>query len=116
MALPTPESLVADLAAFVEWDAQDPNLVRAANAAAALVRARVTGNEAHPERVDAIPEPIGLEACLAVGAELFYRRTARHGLVNLGGDEAPAPARIGKDPMALAWPILGPFLGMGVGG
>ena len=114
--LPTAAQLTEPLGAFVEWPADDPNLVRAAATAAALVLGKVTGNGANPAAADAIPDAIGMEACLAVGSELFYRRTARHGMVNLGGEEGLAPARIGKDPMALAWPLLQPFLGLGIGG
>jgi len=116
MPLPTAAELVTQLAEYVEWDATDPNLVRAAATAVALVGGRVTGNGANPTAGDAIPDAIGMEACVAAAAELFYRRTARHGLVNLGGEEGTAPARIAKDPMALAWPLLSPFVGLGVGG
>lgn len=121
MGLPADGAALVDaLAAFVEWDPLDTNLTGAAAEAVALVRARVRNGARDTAQADvweaSIPDSIGARACTEVAAELFYRRSARHGLVNLGGEDGMAPARIGRDPMALAWPLLLPFLGMGVGG
>ena len=60
----------------------------------------------------AVPTVIVERATLEVGADLYYRRTARNGIVSFGGEDMPAPEpmRISRDPMAAAYPILRPFL------
>ncbi|GGF30169.1 hypothetical protein GCM10010922_01390 [Microbacterium sorbitolivorans] len=60
-----------------------------------------------------VPEVIRSRAVLEVGADLFYRRAARNGVVQFGsGVEAASVVRINRDPMTQAYPLLAPYLPM----
>ena len=114
MPLPTAAALVPLLAEHVEWDQADAHLTSAAAEAVSLVTGKVTAAGRAPDRAEAIPADIGIRACLEVGADLFYRRTARHGIAGLNGADG-MPMRIQRDPLAAALPILAPWLGWGIG-
>ncbi|MGX9346381.1 hypothetical protein [Microbacterium sp. KNMS] len=61
-----------------------------------------------------VPQTVIDRAVLEVGADLFYRKAARNGVVNFGnGMEGAAVLRINRDPMSQAYAILGPYLPMG---
>ena len=57
-----------------------------------------------------VPDAILDRATLEVSADLFYRRSAPHGIVNTaysGGEGMSSePIRISRDPMAAARPLL----------
>ena len=54
-----------------------------------------------------IPTPVRDRAYIEVGADLFHRRNAPHGISNqFDIHEGGNPLRIQRDPMAPAYPIL----------
>lgn len=55
-----------------------------------------------------LPAVIKARAVLEVGAELFYRKDARLGMVGLD-TEAGTPLRIARDPMRAAYDLLAPY-------
>lgn len=61
-----------------------------------------------------IPAVVKELATLEVGADLFYRRSARNGVASFDGPEMQAPVRIARDPMRAADEILRPYLGPGI--
>lgn len=56
-----------------------------------------------------VPTSVIARAVLEVGADLFYRKASRNGVVGFDGPD-PQPFRLNRDPMAAAYPILRPFL------
>ncbi|MDJ1115341.1 hypothetical protein [Microbacterium dauci] len=60
-----------------------------------------------------VPAPVVARAILEVGADLYYRKASRNGVVELGGVEAQ-PFRINRDPMTAAYPLLRRYLVMGL--
>lgn len=86
-------------------------LVAASTAEATAMVNRHIGGSANPHEV---PSEILARAILEVGADLYYRKAARNGVVTFGnGLEAANVVRINRDPMTQAYPILAPFLPMG---
>lgn len=72
----------------------------------------IGSTEAAPNPFE-VPTEAVERAVLEVGADLFYRKTTRNGIVSFGGGEgmpSPEPFRLNRDPMAAAYPILRPFL------
>jgi hypothetical protein len=58
-----------------------------------------------------VPDEAKARAILEVGADLFYRKNSRNGIVSYeSGMPAPEPVRLQRDPMTAAYPILRPFL------
>lgn len=55
-----------------------------------------------------LPPSIKARAVLEVGAELYYRRSARLGIAGLDSEET-APIRISRDPMRAAYDLLRPY-------
>ena len=60
---------------------------------------------------DTVPDLILQRAYVEVGADLYWRRGVRNGIVGLQGDGSPM--RISRDPMMTAESILRPFLSPG---
>ena len=56
-----------------------------------------------------IPPSIKARAILEVGADLFYRRTARNGVAGLDSPDGGA-VRIARDPMKAAYDTLAPYV------
>lgn len=56
-----------------------------------------------------VPEEVVNRAILEVGADLYYRRASRNGIVGLDGIE-PQPMRLSRDPMSAAYALLRPYL------
>lgn len=107
MGLPTVEQLTGAIAAQVEAD--DVEVAGPAAQALALV-GQLVG-----DRAAELPDPIGLQACVDVGAELHYRRKIRHGIVQLGDPEGGVQAvKVNRDPAAVAHPLLRPWIGPGI--
>lgn len=60
-----------------------------------------------------VPAVIVSRCILEVGADLYYRKSSRNGIVEFGGgDGMPSiePVRLNRDPMAAAYAIVRPFL------
>lgn len=111
MSTPAPEPLDVALEWYVKANAStEPELVTFAAAcheeASELVERHIG--------TATVPEAIMARAVLEVGADLFYRRAARNGVVNFGnGVEAASVVRINRDPMTQAYPLLSPYVGLG---
>jgi hypothetical protein len=60
-----------------------------------------------------VPAVIVRRATLEVGAELFARRSAPSGISQFQ-DATGGSIRLARDPMTGAYPILTPFVGMGI--
>lgn len=60
-----------------------------------------------------VPPVIVARAVLEVGADLYYRKASRNGVVGLDGVE-PQPFRLNRDPMAAAYPLLRRYLVTGI--
>lgn len=52
-----------------------------------------------------VPAKVLARAILEVGADLYYRKASRNGVVGLDGVD-PQPFRLNRDPMAAAYPLL----------
>jgi len=62
---------------------------------------------------DNVPHDVHNQAILIVSSELFHRRSAPNGIAQFASMDGQ-PVRMGKDPMAAAYPLLLPFLGYAV--
>lgn len=60
-----------------------------------------------------VPESVVARAVLEVGADLYYRKASKNGVVTLGGVE-PQLFRLNRDPMTAAYPLLRPYLVIGI--
>ena len=60
-----------------------------------------------------VPELVVDRAVLEVGADLYYRKASRNGVVGLDGVDSQ-PFRLNRDPMAAAYPVLRPYLVTGL--
>ena len=60
-----------------------------------------------------VPAGVVARAVLEVGADLYYRKASRNGVVQLGGVD-PQLFRLNRDPMAAAYPLLRRYLVMGL--
>lgn len=59
--------------------------------------------------------PVVLDQCyLLTGAESFQRRQSPGGVTQFS-DGTANPVRLAKDPMTPAYPLLVPFVGLGIG-
>lgn len=95
------------LAAHVEDDPQDVTVIRAAAVAVEAIDNLIgTGT---------VPPDVRIEAILRVGSSVYYRRTARNGIVSFGesGGEV-TPMRVSKDDLSEARTLLRNWLGMGI--
>jgi len=78
--------------------------------ATGLVGGFVGGLDSNPFGV---PVAILEMAVLEVGADVYYRKASRNGVVGLDGVD-PQPFRLNRDPMAAAYPLLRRFLVVGI--
>lgn len=101
--MPDPD-FAALLGAHVEDDDADPTVVRAASVAEAAVD-RLIGEST------TVPDDVRTEAVLRVGSSIYYRRTARNGIVAFGevGGETQ-PMRVSRDDLAEARVLLANWL------
>lgn len=60
-----------------------------------------------------VPENVVARAVLEVGADLYYRKASRNGIVGLEGID-PQPMRLNRDPLVAAYPFLRPYLVFGL--
>jgi len=62
-----------------------------------------------------VPAAILNRAKIEVGAELYYRRSAPNGIKQFATPEGGGTAvRVARDPMLAAYPILAPYVGLGL--
>jgi hypothetical protein len=61
-----------------------------------------------------VPEPVLKQATLKAAAELFHQRSAPQGIAQFA-DQTGAPVRTARDPLVGAYPLLRPFVGLGIG-
>lgn len=102
-----PAGVSTTLAQYVKAAERDAAFVAQCEArAAALVAQRVAGATVPAEILDL--------ARLEVGADLFWRRSARNGVAGFDGADTVQPVRIARDPMRAADDLLRPFLGIAV--
>lgn len=101
---------------FVQAVASDAEFADECKAEAQLMIENFIGNDptADPAIVNpyGVPEEIIARAVLEVGADLYYRKASRNGVVAFGGGDMPAPEpfRINRDPMQAAYPLLRQYL------
>ncbi len=118
MSLPTAEEIATRLTAEVDSDEHldDHEFVESASGEAlALVTHKLTkgvDEDDEPVYYD-VPADIVMRACLEVGRDIYYKRTARNGIVSFNSPDMQ-PMRVRNDPMAAAWPYLQPFIGPGI--
>lgn len=60
-----------------------------------------------------VPQSVVARAVLEVGADLYYRKASRNGVVTLQGVD-PQLFRLNRDPMVAAYPLLRRYLVMGL--
>lgn len=90
------------LAALVGSLATDEEFVEECwNDAVVLVDKRIAA--------DVVPDEIVQQSYRDVGADLYWRRAARNGIVGINSQDS-SPVRINRDPMAACEYILMPFL------
>lgn len=106
----SPDSnLLERLARYLSASPADPYLDECATQATALVHHHC-GN-----RLEAVPGPVLERAILEVAATLWHRRTALAGVAGFDDtDTTPAPVPAPRNPLANAYPLLRPWLGVGI--
>lgn len=94
-----------DLGTYVRSNGREANLVsELATAAATMVAKRIGSAE--------VPDAVLSQAILAVGANLYQKRTSATGTGSFNDAELVGnPMRPALDPMTQAWPLLSPYLG-----
>lgn len=98
----------ADLATYVgASDASSAFVDDCWDEAAALV-ARYVG------QVE-VPAVIIKRATIEVGSELFHRKQAPNGIAQFASPDGGAAVRVARDPMVAAYPLLSPYVGLGIG-
>lgn len=60
-----------------------------------------------------VPEPVRDSAIVEVAADQYHRRTAHNGIAAVDSVDVQ-PFRINRDPLIAAYPILRPYLGLGI--
>lgn len=97
-----------DLGTYVRSNDREKNLVADLTLAAATMVAQRVG-EAE------VPDAVLSQAILAVGANLYQKRTSTTGAGSFDAAElAGNPMRPALDPMTQAWPLLTPYLGSAI--
>lgn len=61
-----------------------------------------------------VPLEVRSRAVLEVGSELFHRRQAPNGVAQFASADG-APVRVARNPMVGAYPLLSPYVGLGIG-
>ena len=95
------------LSAYVNAPDKDADYVAdCADQATAMVEQFMTDNG---RTGVTLPPSIKARAVLEVGAELYYRRSARLGIAGLDSGGEGQPLRITRDPMKAAYDLLRPY-------
>lgn len=98
----------ADLTAYVGAPPSDDAFVGACWVTAVELVTRYVGGAT-------VPGEITDRATLEVGSELFHRRQAPNGIAQFASPDGGAAVRVARDPMVAAYPLLAPYVGLGVG-
>lgn len=105
----SPAPATTDLSWFVQAVGED-----AAYAASCAAEARqMVSDFIGEDNPYGVPASVVARAELEVGADLYYRKASRNGVVGLDGVD-PQPYRINRDPMTAAYPLLRRYLVMGL--
>lgn len=98
------------LAWYVQALGEDVNYATASASEATIMVGHLVG-EGNPWEV---PDEVIARAVLEVGADLYYRKASRNGVVQFGGSEVSDTIRISRDPLSAAYPYLRPFIPFGL--
>lgn len=99
-----------DLGWYVEAQGEDAPYARDSDAVARQLVNDFIGGASNPF---GLPPVVVERAVLEVGADIYYRKASRNGVVTLQGVD-PQLFRINRDPMASAYPLLRRYLVMGL--
>lgn len=106
---PTIQEGGALLLAQVNGNASDVAIAeRAWSTASALV--------ANFVRSSVVPEEVTTEAILQCGSEIWHRRQAPNGIQQFATPDGTSAIRVARDPMLAAYPLLIPYVGLGISG
>lgn len=103
-------SAITDIGWYVDALGEDLPYAKTSHLEAGALVNNFIGGSHNPFRVD---ELALARAVLEVAADLYYRKASRNGIAGFDGVEAQ-PFRLNRDPMAAAYPILRPFLVVGL--
>ena len=103
-------SAITDVGWYVDALGEDIAYAKTSQLEASALVYNFIGGSDNPFRVD---ELVVARAVLEVGADLYYRKASRNGIAGFDGVEAQ-PFRLNRDPMAAAYPLLRPFLVIGL--
>jgi hypothetical protein len=99
-----------DLSWYVQAVGEEVPFAASSQAEATQMVTDFIGGSSNPYGV---PDVVVARAVLEVGADLYYRKASRNGVVQLDGVE-PQLFRLNRDPMAAAYPLLRRYLVLGL--
>jgi hypothetical protein len=99
-----------DLEWYVQASGDDAPYAKESEGVARQMVIDFIGGESNPFDV---PDAVVERAVLEVGADIYYRKASKNGLVTMQGVD-PQLFRINRDPMASAYPLLRRYLVMGL--
>lgn len=99
-----------DLEWYVQARGEDASYAAESEGVARQMVTDFIGGETNPYGV---PESVVERAVLEVGADIYYRKASKNGVVTMQGVD-PQLFRINRDPMASAYPLLRRYLVMGL--
>jgi hypothetical protein len=108
MADDTPTT--TDLSWYVNALGEDAAYASESQAQATQLVNDFIGGQENPFNV---PPAVVARAVLEVGADLYYRKASRNGVIGLDAAD-PQPFRLNRDPMAAAYPLLRRYLVTGL--
>ncbi|WP_104136576.1 hypothetical protein [Cryobacterium sp. Y62] len=103
-------SATTDIGWYVDALGEDIAYATTSQSEATALVTNFIGGATNPFNV---PVAVVARAVLEVGADLYYRKASRNGIAGFDGVEAQ-PFRLNRDPMAAAYPLLRPFLVVGL--
>lgn len=109
--MPTSDPEAITLAWYVQAVGEDATLAQQCASEASELVAPLVG----AQNPYSVPESVIARAVLEVGADLFYRKASRNGIVQFDGVETSSAVRISRDPLSAAYPFLRPYMPMGLG-
>jgi hypothetical protein len=103
------DTTTSGLAWYVHALGEDAEFAATSAQEAAVLVGHFVGKD-NPYKV---PDEVLARATIEVGADLYYRKASRNGIVGLDGADAQ-PFRLNRDPMAAAYPLLRQFIPAGL--
>lgn len=103
---PEPWESLRDYVGAVASDSEDAFVTSCWYEAEALVYKFIGGRD--------VPENVIERATLECGSELYHRRSAPNGIAQFASLDGGTAVRVARDPMIGAYPILSPWVGLGV--